>query len=158
MLIFTMTKLKEQFVYDTALVCVQHLKNALKYRKESGDGGGIHSRLMEDLLHPEEHFILCGQSQEVIDGKPSRKEHVVPCVVLVDKTLRLLNAGKDIEYIAKLFAKHWKVARISKDEARFIDSKKGANLKKRMPEGWCFEKGDTLARLKAAGIQLHPVN
>lgn len=151
-----MTNLKKQFVYDTALVCVQHLKNVQKYHQKSGEGGGMHSKFMERLLHPEEIFILCGQSQEVIDGKPSHPEHIVPCAVLRDETLRLLGAGKDIEYIAKLFAKHWKIAYISKDEAKKLDGKLG--LKSKMPESWCFEKGDTFARLEVAGIKLHSVN
>lgn len=143
----------EDFVYKTALVLLSHLKNCI----ESGNEG-IHSRLFSHILHPEKNYILCGQSQEVIDNAPIHPEHVVPCAVLRDESFRLLKEGKDLNLIASLLTKHWKLAYISKDQASFLDSKDKLNLKYTMPEGWCFEHGDTFARLEKAGIKLLPLN
>ena len=49
-----------------------------------------------------------------------------------------------------MLMKHWKVALITKDQAREIDR----HYKSEMPEGWTFETGDTMARL--SGIELLP--
>jgi hypothetical protein len=55
--------------------------------------------------------------------------------------------------VARLLAKHWKVALITKEEQRRLDFELG--LKSSMPAGWTFEKGDTFARLNVAGITLN---
>jgi len=144
---------KESFVYDTALVLVNHFQNCI----DSGNEG-IHSRLFSHILHPEKDYILCGQSQAVKDKSPIHPEHVVPCAVLRNESFRLLKEGKSHEYIAKLLSKHWRLAYISKAQANFLDSKDGLNLKYSMPQGWCLEKGDTFARLNEAGIKLLPLN
>ena len=57
---------KQEFVYDIALVCVQHLRNALKFKENTGEQMGGHSRFMENLVHPEDYFLLCGKSKEYI--------------------------------------------------------------------------------------------
>ena len=129
------------------LCCVQHLRNAIKFQKAT------HSRFMENLAHPEDYFLLCGESKKYrAEGGKKYNEHIVPLVVLRDQSKRLIEEGKDDEYIAKLFAKHWKLAHITKDEAAIMDKKLG--LKSRMPDGWSFEEGNTFARLEAASIEL----
>lgn len=56
--------------------------------------------------------------------------------------------------IALLLQKHWKIVRISKVEAKNLDSRPG--LKSGMTNGWTFETVDTFARLKVAQIIFRP--
>ncbi len=140
-----------KFVYATSRLLVEHFKNI--HSLDSG-GLGFHSRLFSHALHPEEKFILEGQSQGVIAGEPSRLEHLVPCMVLFTETTRLLKEGRlTSDEIAQLLQKHWRVARITKKEQETLDNERG--LKSSMPPGWNYETGSTLARLEAAKIVLN---
>lgn len=80
-----------------------------------------------------------------------RLEHVVPCRTLIVELRRLViqNFMPD-DQIAALLQKNWKVAWITKDQAKQIDK----HYKSEMPNGWKFESGDAMARLK--GIELLP--
>lgn len=140
-------------VYRASLHLVRHFKDCLER-----DGKGIHSRIFNYLLHPEGDFVGAGQSQEVINGEPVHPEHVVPCAVLIEESCRLLKQGVTETEIARLLSMHWKIAFISKAQAAYIDSKDGLNLKSSMPDGWCFESGDTYERLKRAEIMLQPID
>jgi hypothetical protein len=104
----------------------------------------VHSRIFNYVLHPESKYVDCGTSSEAKSGEPPHPEHVVPCAVLISECFRLIkeNNRSDEE----------KIATISKSEAKILDSDLG--LKSRMPYGWRFEDGDTLARLKLAGITI----
>lgn len=139
-------------------------KNEIKYRtckalvglfrdQIEGNLECVHTRIFNYILHPEAEYVYCGMSREAKSGGPPHPEHVVPCSVLVGECFRLIKEGKlsDTE-IARLLQKHWKIAIISKAEAMRLDSE--LNLKSRMPENWRFEDGDTLARLKMAGIPI----
>lgn len=143
---------KIESVYRASLLLVKHFKDCLER-----DGKGFHSRIFNYFLHPEVHFVGVGRSQAVIDGDPEHPEHVVPCAVLIDEACRLINQGVPETEIARLMSKHWKIAFISKEQAARLDSKNGLNLKNRMPEGWCFENGDTYERLNLAKIELLPL-
>ena len=113
----------------------------------------VHSRIFNYVLHPESKYVNCGMSPEAKAGEPPHPEHVVPCSVLINECFRLIEENNHSdEEIAKLLQKHWKIATISKSEAKILDSK--LRLKSKMPEGWRFEDGDTLARLKEAGITI----
>jgi hypothetical protein len=105
------------------------------------------------MLHWEFDFVGIGQSTEVTNESGFHPEHVVPCAVLISETCRLIegNVLNDTE-IAKLLQKHWKIVRITKEQARQIDF--GLGYKSTMPTGWCFEFGETLARLNEAEITL----
>jgi hypothetical protein len=113
----------------------------------------VHSRIFNYVLHPESKYVNCGSSREASSGSPTHPEHVVPCAFLIKECFRLIeeNSFSD-EEIAKLLQKHWKIATISKAEAKKLDSELG--LKSKMPEGWRLEEGDTLARLELAGITI----
>ena len=105
------------------------------------------------ILHPEYKYVGCGISPAVKAGEPKHPEHIVPCAVLVKECFRLIKEQKHSdEEIAKLLQKHWKIATISKAEAKILDSE--LRLKSKMPQGWRFEDGDTFARLKLAGIKI----
>jgi len=142
------TDKREELVSKTCLVIVQHFRNLLE-----ADIGGFNSRIFQHMLHWEYDFVGIGQSKEVTSETGFHPEHVVPCAVLISETCRIIKENKlnDIE-IARLLQKHWKIARITKDQARYIDYELG--YKSSMPEGWKFETGDTLARLKLANIEL----
>ena len=142
----------EETVYKTALLLVEHFRDCM-----ARDDRGINSRIFSHILHPEKHFITVGQSQEVINGKDTHPEHVVPCATLIEESCRLIKEDVPDTKIAELLTKHWKIANISKDQANYLDTKNGLNLKYAMPEGWSFETGDTYARLKLAGIELLPI-
>jgi len=140
--------LKEELVCKTCMILVRHFSNLIQH-----DGEGFHTRIFQHILHPEYSFVGAGKSKEVISGGKSYPEHVVPCAVLISEIKRLINSGNfEIEEIARLLQKHWKVAIITPEQARYIDHKLG--YKSSMPEGWCFETGDTFARLNAANIEL----
>ncbi|WP_201511685.1 hypothetical protein [Psychrobacter alimentarius] len=148
---------KQETVYKTSLVLVEHFLNCIE-RKKLGINLGVHSRIFSYILHPEVEFVTVGKSQEVADGAPPHPEHVVPCSIIIWESIRLLEEGKPKEEVAKLIAKHWKIVFISKDESSFIDSKKGLNLKSSMPDNWDFETGDSFERLNLAGIQVLPLD
>ena len=143
---------KQEAIYRTALQLVDHFSDCLQTA-----GRGVHSRIFSHLLNPEQEFVAIGQSQEVIDGAPSHVEHIVPCAVLIKESCELIKNGEPREKIAKLMVKHWKIAYISKEQAKNLDTKDGLNLKNTMPKGWDYKTGDTKARLNEAKIDLMPL-
>jgi hypothetical protein len=138
---------KEKVVFETCLLLVQHFKNLM-----DGGCGGFNSRIFQHMLHWEYDFVGIGHSSEVTEESGFHPEHVVPCAVLINETKRLIEEGKmSIEDIASLLQKHWKIAKITKAQANEIDYVKG--YKSTMPDGWCFETGDTMARFE--GMDIH---
>jgi hypothetical protein len=144
-----MTKFsKQEIVYRACKTVVQHIKNHIEEER-----GGIHSRLFSHILHPEREFVCVGKSAEVLAGAAVHPEHLVPCIVLIREVRKLLLKKRLAdEEIAKLLQKHWKIALISKEQAKYIDFELG--YRSTMPDGWCFETGDTFERLTAARISL----
>ena len=140
-------------VLESCKLLVRHFQLCLE-REMNGLPKGFHSRVFEKFLHPEEKFVAYGKSEAVISGEPSHPEHLVPCAFMYSECCRLLEEGKSIDYISTLLAKHWKISRISKDEAHYLDTKNGLSLKDTMPDGWCFETGKTTARIDLAKIDL----
>lgn len=137
-----------QFVYATCRLLVEHFRNIDSL---DSNGLGFHSRLFSHILHPEEKFILEGCSEGAIARRPTRLEHLVPCVVLFTETKRLLREGRLTgDEIAKLLQKNWRVARITKAEQELLDNVH----KSTMPTGWDYETGSPLARLLIAKIEL----
>ena len=140
---------KNQLVFNTALIIVQHLRNLERTNK------GVHSRLFEHMLHPEFDYVGAGISLEAEKSGKHHPEHVVPCAFMISEIRRLINQNEMTDpEIALLLQKHWKIVRISKDEAKNLDSRPG--LKSGMPNGWTFETGDSFARLKVAQIIFRP--
>lgn len=142
------TYAKEQIVHRTCLVLVRHIRNHVEEGR-----GGIHTRLFSHILHPEVDYVYAGRSPEAVTDLDIHPEHVVPCAVLVDETRRLVIENKlNDDEIAQLLQRHWKIALITKKQARDIDVNLG--YKSSMPRDWCFETGDTFARLKLAEIAI----
>ena len=138
------------FIFKICLVYVQHMKACIEY------GSGWNTDIFIYLLNKkEEDLISIGTSIKMDNHKETHLEHIVPRLVLLMETRRLLKEEKlSDEDIAKLLQKHWKVARITREEQQELDSKDKLNLKQTMPKEWTFENGDTFARLKIAGITL----
>lgn len=142
----------DEIVFETCRLIIKHFRNLLK-NTPTPPYLGFNTRLFSHILHPESRFVFLGQSVEVASETPVHPEHVVPCAVLITESRRLLLEGKlSSDEIAALLQKHWKVATITKKEARRLDV--DLKLKSVMPDGWSFESGDTSARLDRAGIKL----
>ncbi|MGD9775172.1 hypothetical protein [Diaphorobacter sp.] len=134
-------------VLKTCTLLISHFRNL----REHG-GGGFHTRLFSHMLHPEHQYVFAGRSITVDQTTPTHPEHVVPCAVLISECQRMIGEDAPDAQIAALLAKHWKVATITKAEQQRLDFELG--LKSKMPPGWRFEDGDTLARFHAANIYL----
>lgn len=104
------------------------------------------------MLHPEKEFVLIGTSIEAAQEKIPYPEHVVPCAVLISECRRLILENFADAHIAELLQKHWKIAHITKEQAKKLDTE--LRLKSVMPADWNFETGNTLARLEKAEIHL----
>ena len=140
---------KNEIIFHTCSLLVKH------FRMMDENDRGIHTRIFSHILHPEQKYVHIGYSNNVTEDTKNHPEHVVPCAVLINETCRLIkNKEMTDEEIACLLQKHWKIATITKDEAKKIDQELG--YKSKMPKGWCFETGDTLARLKEADIDTSP--
>ena len=139
---------KDEIVFRTCQIIVKHIRNHVEEGRD-----GIHSRIFSHFLHPEIEFVYLGKSPETTSTTDHHPEHVVPCTTLIIETRKLISEGRlNDDEIAKLLQKHWKIATITKIQARKLDVELG--YKWNMPEGWNFETGETLARLKEAKITL----
>lgn len=109
---------KNELVSQTCLVLVQHFRNLVTH-----NGSGFNSRIFSHVLHPEKEFMFLGTSEKLNIGEKPHPEHVVPCAVLITECCRLIksNENHSDEYIALLLQKHWKIAHITKDEAKKLD-------------------------------------
>ena len=142
----------EEEVYKTALLLVNLFEINGNRKKNGLESTGRHSRIFQYALHPEISFVGYGKTKETLNSSLIHPEHVVPCTVLISECTRLLESDMTKEEIASLLTKHWKIVYITKEQATFLDTKKGICLKHSMPKGWSFENGDTFARLKLANI------
>src|SRR5699024_2503175 len=133
-----------------------HFSNWIE-RKKAGIHLGIHSRDLSHILHPETEFVAIGKSHKVVDGAVPHPENIVPCSTIIWESIRLFVQGKSKVEIAKLITKHLKIVFISKEEASFIDTKKGLNLQHIMPENWNYETDDSFERLNLARIKVLPL-
>jgi len=145
---------EKDIVFETCKLIIRHYRNLIEYNPQP-PYHGFNTRLFSHMLHPEARFVHLGQSDKVGPETPTHPEHVVPCAVLNTESQRLILENKlSDDEIASLLQKHWKVATITKKEAEYLDGE--LKLKSVMPEGWDFESGDTLARLRTAKINLVP--
>lgn len=105
------------------------------------------TRLMERPIISDE-LVVVGES---IAGKEHR-EHVVPRKVLCDEAHRLYEAGETVDTVAMLLEECLKIVLITRQERKYLDSREGAGLRQRMPQGWSFRDGNVFARLHSANI------
>ena len=139
---------KSEIVIKASRLLVTHFRNLIDYGE-----AGFNTRIFKHMLHPEEHFVFAGTSISVTSDSLTHPEHVVPCAVLINECKRLIkNDAHSDGQIAILLAKHWKIVKITKEEQQRVDYELG--YKSKMPDGWCFENGDTFERLHRANIVL----
>ena len=51
-------KHRDELLYKTCLLLVQHYKNLVEHHKNNGERMGYHTRLFQHILHPEEAFCI----------------------------------------------------------------------------------------------------
>ena len=78
-----------------------------------------------------------------------RREHIVPCALVIEEARRMLQHGSSMEDVAKLLHENIIVVLVTDEEAETLDFV----WKVSMPEGWAFGH-DPYARLRACGIHL----
>ncbi|MDO6536248.1 hypothetical protein [Alteromonas stellipolaris] len=113
------------------------------------EGGTSDTRLLERPLISDA-FVVVGESE----AGTGRREHIVPRKVLCSEAHKMFAEGASIEEVAELLERFLKVVLITREEQRYMDSAAGLGLRQRMPEGWNFNDGDSLARLNAAEIKV----
>lgn len=105
-----------------------------------------------DLLEADTiDHILCRGESVSYDSQKGWREHVVPCVLIHNEAIRMIQDGSTVAEVAQMIATNLAIVRIHEDEARLLDVELG--LRTNMPDGWKF--GDSIfARLAFAGINL----
>lgn len=104
------------------------------------------TRIFEHVI-PDE-WLVCGRST----NGGGYREHVVPCALIRDHSIRMYQEGKLLEDVVEMIDKYLAIVLISDQERDILDNKFG--LKTTMPDGWSFESGDLFARLSLAGIEI----
>jgi hypothetical protein len=78
---------------------------------------------------------------------PRWREHVVPCVLITERAVQMVESGASYVEVAQMLKENLAVVVITQEEAKILDSK----YKVVMPAGWEF--GDSVfARLDSVGI------
>ncbi|MHA3103372.1 hypothetical protein [Acinetobacter sp. ANC 3791] len=149
----------DKHLANTCDVIIQHIKNIILFQKNIKQPWGYSSRLMEDLLHPEDKLIFKGYSKPIFQNQPigsipTRKEHIVPMSYLLNNLWELIETQKVPDQdLSQILRRNLGIAYITHDEQKKLDSRV-SGLKTRMPNEWCLITGDPLDRLKAVGIEL----
>lgn len=82
-----------------------------------------------------------------LEGKPTYREHVVPCVLLCIEATTMLQHTLSVEEVAEWIQPYLRVVWIDPQFACKLDGE--LKLKTTMPQGWAFGRGCTYARLAA---------
>lgn len=96
-----------------------------------------------------DELITVGKSQAVINDPtaPTWREHIVPCTLILEETVKMVQAGCTIPQLAQMLKENLAIVVITADEAKRLD----AVYQTTMPAGWQF--GDNVfARLDAMNI------
>lgn len=108
--------------------------------------------IARSLLSGDSIDHIIGRGESVSRTKEdSYREHVVPCIMIHNETIRMVLAGATKVDVAQMIATNLAIVRITKAEADKLDHK--LKLKTTMPDGWNFGD-DVFARLNVAKIQL----
>ncbi|MGX1187452.1 hypothetical protein AB7M29_005131 [Pseudomonas sp. F-14 TE3623] len=122
---------------------IKRLAEIFRDHWEEGRVGS--TRIFEHVI-PDE-WLICGVSS----SGGSYREHVVPCVLIRDQSIKMYQEGKMIEDVARMIEKHLAIVLISEEEKNLLDKQRG--WKTTMPEDWAFGAGDPFARLTSSGIE-----
>ncbi|WP_460057719.1 hypothetical protein [Pseudomonas sp. S2_D06] len=122
---------------------IKRLAEIFRDHWEEGRVGS--TRIFEHVI-PDE-WLICGKSS----SGGSYREHVVPCVLIRDQSIKMYEEGKMIEDVAKMIDRHLAIVLISEEEKDRLEKQRG--WKTTMPEGWVFGSGDPFARLTSSEIE-----
>ncbi len=111
------------------------------------EGRGIDTRILDSWIIPQ-NSVVVGTS---VNGG-GRREHVVPCVVIVNYCIQLFEQKTPLSQVAKEIRRLLKIVHITREEARRLDHE--LRLKTEMPDNWSITDGNIFERLKVAGIAL----
>lgn len=126
------------------------LIRAMRYLdKRLHDGWGPHSRCLE-LFVPDD-LVPQGRG---LEGNPTRREHVVPCVLLCAEATWMLERGISAEEVATWIEPYLRIVWLDAKDVDKLDHR--LKLKTRMPDDWSFAAGCIYARLHAADIPFEP--
>jgi hypothetical protein len=78
------------------------------------------------------------------------REHLVPCAYIRDRAFKMYQEGSTVNDVAGMVGRLLKIAFITPDEAKLIDSKYKTN----MPPDWDHMKDSITSRLEGCGIKL----
>lgn len=112
-----------------------------------------HSRVFE-LFIPDK-FVPLGAGMEGLE----HREHVVPCLYLLEMCKERFVSGASVEDVADFLARHVVIVKISKRQQKHLDTSKkngGLGLKNTMPEGWQPDRDCIFQRLHDAAISFTP--
>ena len=120
-------KRKERSLLRIANALYSHWRISTYEEKQKLMCGG-HTRLFDALIY--DGYIIKGES---IKGKGHR-EHIVPCILIRNKSYEMFNKGFLIEDVANMIEKNLIIIYITKDERKELDK----IYKTTMPNGWEF--------------------
>jgi hypothetical protein len=119
----------------------------------SGVKRGLPSKLNRTEFDSYDEQITVGHSAQALldmkSGKPVWREHVVPCILLLDEGVRMAKAGASDVEIAAMLKANLHIVLVSIEERERMDFALG--LQTTMPEGWKFGD-DPFARLRIANV------
>jgi len=118
------------------------------FEKRLFDGFGAHTRAFESFVP--DALLPTGRSH----AGGGHREHVVPCALLRDRCMELLQAGLPVTSAAEWMRPYLAIVMITPEEANTLDV--GMGLKTCMPRAWRFDTDCIFERLHAAGITFDP--
>jgi len=122
---------------------IKRLAQIFRDHWEEGRVGS--TRIFEHVVP--DAWLICARSSS--GGR--YREHIVPCVLIRDQSIKMYQAGELVEAVAKMIERHLAIVLISEEEKNRMDKQRG--WKTTMPEGWEFGSGDPFARLTSCGIE-----
>lgn len=137
---------------DAELLDRACLRVAMVIRRMWEEHGHSHSRLLDSPLIPD-RLVIAGRSR-AFAGK-GRREHVVPCAVIVKECHAMLERGERDAAIAAFIRDHNRIVLVTHEEARRLDAADAVGHRQTMPADWVFD-GDLFRRLNLAGIEWAP--
>lgn len=138
---------KDEILRRSSLRMARYLRRILTERASN------HSRVVEFFIPNE--FVPRGYGK----NEHEHIEHVVPCALLRDRSLSLLQTGWSTNEVAHYVLHFLTVVEISKKERDRLDKSRaqgGLGLKTKMPPNWNFDDGCIYDRLHDAKISFDP--
>lgn len=142
------------FIWDQAICVERSFARAARYlRRVAAGEAPAHSRVVEVFIPND--FVPRGRGKR----GGGHAEHVVPCALLRDISIRRYNAGATEAEVADFLQQNVVIVDILPEQQQRLDGKKangGLDLKTTMPEGWEFGRDCIFARLHEANIPFDP--